>query len=45
MEQFSPLDVIEPLQYSSQQPFKAQLSGYFGSDRGGEETHRAHSGL
>jgi hypothetical protein len=38
IEQFSPLDVIGPPQYASQQLFKAPLPGYSSSDCGGEET-------
>ncbi len=34
-----------PLQHSSQQPFKARLPSYIGSDRGGEETRRARRGF
>jgi hypothetical protein len=45
IEQFSPLDVIGPLQYSSQQLFKAPLPGYSDSDCGGEETRRARRGV
>ncbi len=45
IEQFLPLDVIGPLQYSSQQLFKASLPGYSSSDRGGEETCRARRGF
>ncbi len=45
IDQLSSLDVIGPLQYSSQQPFKAPLPGYSGSDGRGEETGQAHRGF
>jgi hypothetical protein len=34
-----------PLQYSSQQPFKAPSPSYTGSDPVGEETRRARRGF
>ncbi len=45
IEQFSPLDVIGPLQYSSQQLFKAQLPGYSSSNHRREETRRTRRGF